>query len=298
MKYFIQYPGYLVCNLRCPYCFHIKELTTGLTSGGEQVGCGGPNFTIDEYLKWRDTHLKDREEIVIHFHGGEPTLKANIDLITSFYKSTQEEKLDVLSNGTGPIDNYNKLIDLKPFIFRIGFTYHRKVIGNKPELRKLFVDRVLKIKKAGISLYVKEMLFKEEKQEILANQRFWSSLQVPFKIQDFKGYTQGEDFTELHNYTIDDLNLIDKEYIKQGTTCSCLPGYRQIMIRGDWQAGDILGCWIDPIVVGNIKENTYNPNYKVEMSPYAQKSFVTGVPKIYKGTYDGDRYYDNLKKKS
>jgi len=294
MKYFVQYPGYLVCNLRCPYCFHIKELTTGLSSGGDQVGCGGPNFTVEEYIKWRSTHLKNAEEIVIHFHGGEPTMDINISHIEEFFSKTQIEKVDVLTNGVGPASSYERLIKLKPYIFRVGFTFHRKVIGDNKALKKTFVDRVLMLKKAGIPIYVKEMLFLDCRTEILAHKSFWQMMGVSFKIQDFKGYIKGEDFTELHKYTIKDINLLDPEYVKTGTKCECLPGYKPILIRGGWQAGDVLGCWIDPIVVGNIKDNTYNSNYTVALTETKQK--VTGVPPIYKGTYEGDRYYDNLKK--
>ncbi len=299
MKYFIQYPGYLVCNLRCPYCFHYKELSTGLSSGGDPIGQGGPNFTVEEYITWRDTHLNDAEEIVIHFHGGEPTIEKNIAHIEDFFSKSKLEHLDVLTNGLGPESSYNRLINIKDRIFRVGFTYHRTVINDNAELRKIFTNRVLMVKAAGIPVYVKEMLFLNHKSQILANKRFWEMMGVPVKIQDFKGYTRGEDFTELQRYTIKDLEIIDKEYIKTSATCSCLPGYRQIMIRGGWQAGDILGCWIDPVVVGNIKDNTYDPRYKVEieMKP-GGKQVVTGVLKKYKGTYEGDRYYDNLKKNS
>lgn len=294
MKYFIQYPGYLVCNLRCSYCFHNKELITGLSSGGDPVDIGGPNFTVEEYITWRSTHLKDAEEIVIHFHGGEPTMDVNISYIEKFFSKTKIEKVDVLTNGVGPVSSYERLLKLKPQIFRVGFTFHRKVIGDNPVLKSTFVDRVLMLKKAGIPIYVKEMLFLDYKPEIIAHKRFWQMMNVPFKIQDFKGYIKGEDFTELHKYTTNDINLIDSEYFKTGTKCECLPGYRPIMIRGGWQAGDVLGCWVDPIVVGNIKDNTYNPDYTVELTGDKQK--VTGVPQIYKGTYEGDRYYDNLKK--
>ena len=297
MKYFIQYPGFLVCNLRCPYCFHHKELTTGLSSGGDMVGLGGPNFSVEEYITWRDTHLKDAEEIVIHFHGGEPTMPVNINYITKFLSKSSVEKVDVLTNGLGPEESYHQLIALKSRIYRVGFTYHRTVIGDKPELRKKYIENVLLLKRAGLPIYVKEMLMIDHRSAIKANKRFWDMMSVPVKIQDFKGYVRGEDFTELQRYTIDDINLLDPEYLKKGDTCTCLPGYRQIMIRGGWMAGDVLGCWIDPVVIGNIKDNTYNPNYKVEIKKVpGGKQVVTGVPKIYKGTYEGDRYYDNLKK--
>ena len=296
MKYFIQYPVYLVCNLRCPYCFHLKELTTGKSSGDDPVGQGGPNFTIDEYITWRDTHLKDADEIVIHFHGGEPTMEINISYVEEFLKKSSIEKVDVLTNGLGSDLSYSRLIALKDRLFRVGFTYHRTVIGDDSGLRKRYINNVLRLRDAGIPIYVKEMLMVDHRAAIKANKRFWEMMNVSVKIQDFKGYIRGEDFTELQRYTEADIGLLDKEYLKK-TVCACLPGYRQIMIRGGWMAGDILGCWVDPVVVGNIKDNTYNPNYKVELEQIpGGKQVVTGVPKIYKGTYEGDRYYDNLKK--
>jgi hypothetical protein len=225
-------------------------------------------------------------------------MEKNISFIELFFDKTKEEKVDFLTNGIGPIDSYNRLIELKSQIFRVGFTYHREILDGNSVLKKIFVERVLRVKKAGIPLYVKELLFVEKKAEILAHQKFWKTMSVPFKIQDFKGYERGEDFTELQKYTIDDIRIIDNEYIKNSSTCSCLPGYRQIMIRGGWQAGDVLGCWVDPVVVGNIKENTYNPAYKVDIDTFSGgKMHISGVPKIYKGTYDGDRYFDGFKKK-
>jgi len=297
MKYYIQYPAYLICNLRCPYCFHYKELTTGLSSGNDPVGLGGPNFTVEEYCIWKNTHLKNAEEIIIHFHGGEPTMKKNIDFIETFLNKSSIEQVDILTNGLGSKESYKRMINFKNRIFRIGLTYHRAVIDNDQKLRQRYISNVFMLKDAGIDVYVKEMLIIKYRTEIKANKRFWESVGVPVKIQDFKGYIKGEDFTELQQYTNDDISLLDKEYIKNINECTCLPGYRQIMIRGGWMSGDILGCWIDPVVIGNIKDNTYNPNYKVEIEKIpGGKQIVTGVPKIYKGTYENDRYYDNLRK--
>jgi len=35
------------------------------------------------------------------------------------------------------------------------------------------------------------------------------------------------------------------------------------LIRGGWHDGDVLACFEDPKVVGNIQENWYNPGYHI-----------------------------------
>lgn len=301
MNYFIQYPIYLDCNLSCPYCFHkgvsdANDCDTSEERDAKRHG-GAYGFSIEDYIKWRDTHLKDIDRIVIHFHGGEPTMPRNILEIEKFLSLSKLEKVDVLTNGVGPESSYGKLIEYKDRIDRIGLTYHRTVIGNDPVLKRRFTSTVLKLHSYGLPIYVKEMLFKEFKAETLAHQRFWATMGIPFKIQDFKGYVRGEDFSELDRYTVDDINILDPEYIKTGKTCSCRKGYKQVLIRGGWHAGDILACWVDQVVVGSIQENTYNPGYTVSLDTTAGKQRVIGVPPIYRGTYDsGDRYYEHLKK--
>lgn len=296
MKYFIQYPIYLDCNLKCTYCFHNGKTDRNPEDTDEQYIAklnGGPNFSVEEYITWRATHLYDGKELVVHFHGGEPTVKRNIELITEFLDKSAIEKLDVLSNGLGPEESYDKLLEYKDRIFRFGLTFHREIIERSTDIRKKFCKTAFKLRDSGIPLYIKELLILKYKPQLLSNKAFWEAQGVEFRIQDFKGYVRGQDFSDFDRYTIDDINLIHHEFIKTGSFCSCLPGYKQIMIRGGWMAGDVLGCWIDPTVVGNIKENTFNPNYKVHLDYKNNRTEVIGVPKLYRGTYNGDRWDPN-----
>lgn len=297
MKYFIQYPIFIDCNISCNYCFH-KDSRKILPTDSEEdakakLHGGAYGFGVDDYIKWRETHLYDAEEIVVNFAGGEPSIPKNMKPIVEFVDKSKIERLDFLSNGVGPIESYQKLMEYKNRIYRFGLTFHRDTIGDNKELKKRFFKTAMYLKDQGVNLYIKELLILKYKPQILANRSFWTSLGVEFKIQDFKGYARGQDFEELKRYKLEDVELLSKEYWKTEEYCSCLPGYKQIMIRGGWMAGDILGCWIDPAVVGNIKDNTFNPNYRVHLDFKNEKTEIIGVPKIYKGTYSTDRWDPN-----
>ena len=121
MKYYIQYPILFDCNLRCHYCFHHECFVTNYMAK--------PQFTVRDYVRFRDTHLKNAEDIVVHFHGGEPFLYTNINIILSFLRQAKVERIDLLTNGIQKRENYEKILQFKDRIDRIGFTYHRKIIG-------------------------------------------------------------------------------------------------------------------------------------------------------------------------
>jgi len=281
MKYYIQYPISLDCQLSCSYCF--------LNYDRKTYGLREPKFKIDDYIKWRDTHLKDAEDIVIHFAGGEPFTNINTSKIVEFIKNTDNENIDLLSNGLSPLNNYEKLISFHNRIKRIGFTYHRKLIDDNYELKTKFIHNVLFMHNCGFKVYVKELLFEEDITSILENKAKWISVGIDFKIQDFKGYNGGSDFTELKQYSNETRLLIDDEYLKNPFECQCSKGYKNIIIRGGWSDGDILACWKDPVVIGNIIDNTYDPNYLVINTDNGMD--VKGPEKIYRGEHKKDQYY-------
>lgn len=285
MKYYVQYPIHLDCPLRCPYCFHAEHMRNRIL--------GGPQFEAWKYARWRDTHLRDAEEIVLHFHGGEPSTALNVRLIESVAPSLRDERLDMLTNGLGADEAYDALYALPVKLARIGFTYHRKVIGENEEATKRFIRQVQRACDKHLPVYVKELLFLDKREEILRARDAWEALRVPFFIQDYKGQERGEDFSEFAKYTVEDMKLLTPEYVHSGTECSCIPGHRNVIIRGGWQDGDVLACWIDPVVVGNIHENTYTPGARVVPHADTGKLKVEGVPAVYRGTYSNDRYYEN-----
>jgi len=281
MKYYIQYPISVDCNLSCPYCFFTEEKN--------RSDLNAPDFSVHEYNIWRDTHLKDADEILLHFQGGEPTTDKNISDIVEFLSNTSIEKIDLLTNGLGSIDSYEKLLPYRHRFHRIGFTFHRKVIGHDSNLCQTFHDNVLLMKSLGFPVYVKELLFSEETDRIISSKLSWEKYDIPFKIQDFKGWDAGTDFTEYMNYTDEELALIDQEYLKSGNECYCVKGYKNIIIRSGWMSGDILACWKDLTVIGNIKDNTYNPNYKIMVdTSYPDGIDVIVDKKLYRGTYPRD----------
>lgn len=281
MKYYIQYPISVDCFLNCPYCFFTEEK--------EREDLSAPNFSVEEYINWRKTNLNDAEEIRLHFQGGEPSTDRNISDIVNFLKKSDFERIDILSNGLGKEENYLKLKPFKDRFHRIGFTFHRKVIGDNLEQCARYENTVRMFKEWGFPVYVKELLFTEEKENILAYRQKWKNEGIPLIIQDFKGWEAGTDFTEFRNYTTDDFLLIDPEYLKEGNECYCLKGYKNIIIRGGWMAGDVIACWKDLTVIGNIKDNTYSRNYKIKLDYRYPDGIDVVVPhKVYRGTYPRD----------
>jgi len=289
LKYYIQYPIKIECSLRCPYCFHATVFDGGITDADKDAAAG-PKFTVQDYINWRDKCLEPDSDIIIHFHGGEPTTEYNMDRVVSFLSNTTREKVDILSNGLGTYESYGRLKSFKDRISRIGLTYHRKVISQSSSMIDRFHKSVAYLSSWGFPVYVKELLFTDCRDQIIENKKWWESHGIQFNIQDFKGYDRGEDFTEFQKYTLDDINLLSQEYIKEGDECSCFFDYKNIIIRGGWQDGDVLACWKDPTVIGNIKDGTYNPNYKIFLNADKQRVEVLTDKKVYKGTWKDDRY--------
>jgi hypothetical protein len=89
--------------------------------------------------------------------------------------------------------------------------------------------------------------------------------------------------------------MIDNEYKHPIDSCACLKGYRNLHIRGyDMkdvypQGGDVIACWHDPSVIGNIKEDWYLPNFRI-IKRHNRVIEVIGVPKTYRGTNKKDVY--------
>ena len=227
----------------------------------------------------------------MHFHGGEPFLDTNINTICTVIRSTSQERFDLLTNGLQKRENYARIIPYKDRIHRVGFTFHRKMMGHIPDLVKMYEENLLFLHDNGVPVYAKELLLHEDKEIIKQNKRKWKALGIPFKIQDFKGYDRGKDFQEIKDYDEEDWYLVDFEYKKCNSTCTCLRGYKTVLIGGHTLGGNVFACFEDMKIVGNIPRNEFNPNYQVQRSKDGIE--VVGVPAIYyhdkvfreKGTY-------------
>jgi len=290
MKYRIDFPITKECDLHCYYCFHSdyhKKI------GPYQNKSYDLGFTLEEWERWRNKFLFKAEEILLNLHGGETFHSKNILLVFNLINHCKNsiQTYEFLSNGLSPLENYQQIcIPFKDKIKRIGFTYHREMIDHNEHLKKLFENTVLDVKQMGINVYVKELLMVKHRDEIIKNKNHWNGLGIDFKVQDFKGVDKGFSFEEYSKYTLLDYILIDDEYKHpKNQYCTCLSGYKSFGIRGfDEFSGDVIACWQNPVVVGNIKEMWFNPNFRVDREENSSKRKIIGVPLKYRGTNDKD----------
>lgn len=288
MRYYLQYPIFFDCSLQCDYCFHKHEYAA--------KNYGGPGFTMAQYVEWRDTHLAGAEEIVMHLHGGEPSTVLNSAYIDALLRTVSSERIDLLTNGLGDEESYSRLLRHASRYKRIGLTFHRRMIWGNRQLMRRFEATAERIQREVESVYIKELLFTDCRDEIEMAREMWQARGFDFKVQDFKGNVRGEDFSEFASYTRHDMeHVIDPEYVHEGEECGCLPGYKNVIIRGGWMSGDVLACWIDPTVVGSIQDNTYNPDYRICLDREAGRLDVRGVEKRYRGTYSRDRFVESAR---
>jgi MoaA/NifB/PqqE/SkfB family radical SAM enzyme len=271
VKFFIAYPISFDCPLRCSYCFHHERFYSNYTKH--------QSFSIDQYKIFRDTHLLPAEDLLMHFHGGEPFIDSNINTICTVIRSTSQERFDLLTNGLMSRENYARILPYKDRIHRVGLTFHRKMIAHIPILVKRFEENVLFLYNAGIPVYVKELLLHSDRETVKEYKRKWKALGVPFKVQDFKGYDRGKDFLEIKEYDIEDWCLIDFEYKKCNELCTCLRGYKTLLIGGHTLGGNVFACFEDMKIVGNIVKNEFNHRYQVKHTP--RGIVVEGVPAVY-----------------
>jgi len=293
MKYYIGYPISLHCNLRCTYCYNkefFKKVDTG--EGGDKWRDKRP-FSFKEYKKWRDKHLSDGTDFIMHLFGGEPFCNQNSDDVFEILNSVDKERIDILTNGVGDLSTMERLWNFKPSMFhRIGFTFHRRIMMEKPQLQEKFIENVLLVKSMKIPVYVKELMIKEYRDLIVSNKRWWIEQGIDFKVQDFKGEDRGISQEEYEKYTPLDHLLISPDY-KHGNPCSCINGYKNLFIRGfDMkdvfpQGGDVIQCWEDPTVVGNIFEDWYCSSGVVTRRKDG-KMEVKFATKLYRGTEEKD----------
>jgi hypothetical protein len=153
------------------------------------------------------------------------------------------------------------------------------MMGHIPDLVKRYEENLLFLHNNGVPVYAKELLFHEDKETIKENKRKWKALGVPFKIQDFKGYDRGKDFREIKSYDAEDWYLVDFEYKKCNDTCTCVRGYKTLLIGGHTLGGNVFACFEDMKIVGNIPQNEFNPSYQVKRTKDGIQ--VRGVPAIY-----------------
>jgi len=291
MKYRVDFPIRRDCDLQCFYCFHIDYFEKKHPYDKEDFDRG---FTLDEWVKWRDKFLVNPEEILLNLHGGETFHRKNIPVLQDLM--TYEpgiQTYDLLSNGLVVGNNYRNVLDgLESKIKRIGFTFHREIIKDNPDLIKLFESNVLMVKSMGIPVYVKELLRVKDRHLIVENKKRWfEEFGIELKVQDYKGDTKGATFTEYSKYSGLDHDLIDEEYHHiKSEFCTCIKGYKTLGIRGyEPFGGDVVACWQDPVIVGNIRDYWFNNNYNVDRLPGTSVRNVIGVPKKYAGTFVGGK---------
>jgi hypothetical protein len=290
MKYIIQLPINIKCDINCGkgcyYCFY-SELRNSPDRLHERA------FTLAQFMAWRNKHLADATEILYELHGGEP--HCNAAEVLEIIDTVDGGKFQLQTNGLGTREFYAELVKRKDKIDRIGFTFHRAVIGNDAAATTLFAGNVSYARGAGLRVYVKELLIPEYKGAILKDKKAWEKNGVEFRIQDFRG-VKGLSPVPL---SIEDYNLLHPEYQHNGYICECRAGYKNIIIRGyDIFAGDVLACWHDPCVIGNINDDWYNPNYIVARSPDAPHGVdVQCTAKFYRGTYPRDLWSPENEKK-
>jgi len=284
MKYFLCYPVAYDCNLRCHYCFHKERFESNYTDKRKRI-------TFKQYEAWRNKFLSDATEIVVNFHGGEPFLDGNSNIMASFMRQTEMEKPDLLTNGLQKPENYDKMDPFLDRMYRIGFTYHRRIIDGVPAYKKKFEENVLRLQDKGYPVYVKELMFVDLHEETIKNKRYWKEKGVDFKIQDFKGTIRGKSQEEIPKYGPLEYLHISEEYRKPGDTCACLWGYKNVIIRGGWNEGDVIACFEDPKVVGSIQEMWYDPGYKIVKNRSEGRIDVQGLKEeVYRGTYERDMF--------
>ena len=284
MKIYLCYPVTFDCNLRCHYCFHKERFESNYTDKRKRI-------SVPMYIKWRNKFLSGATEILVNFHGGEPFLDGNSNTIASFMRQTEMERPELLTNGLQKPENYDKLDPFIDRVCRIGFTYHRRVIDGVPSYKQKFEDNVLRLRDKGYPVYVKELMFVDLHENIMENKRYWKDKGVEFKIQDFKGVLRGRSQEELPRYGPLEYLHIDSEYRKSGDYCACMYGYKNVLIRGGWNEGDVLACFEDPKVVGNIQEMWYDSGYKISRRNSKGCIDVQGLKKeIYRGTYEKDLF--------
>ncbi|GBU21087.1 hypothetical protein R80B4_00976 [Fibrobacteres bacterium R8-0-B4] len=299
MRYYIEYPIPIACGLRCEYCFHSPLWEYNERYPHDRRG-GKCAFTLAQFKAWMGKHLADAEEILVELQGGEmshPDCQAAVlDVIDNMGGGA---RFQLQTNGLGDADFYLELIARRDKIDRIGFTFHRKELvkrveqelddsGDKSWAQAVcrFYQNVALMILGGVKVYVKELLFLDLKDAILASKKFWEECGVEFRIQDFKG-AGGIDNTE--SYTANDWALVHPEYRHDDKCCHCREGYKQIIVRGyDQHGGDVLACWQDHKVIGNIVEDWYEP--------YDCVAIDTAMPRcrrvVGKGVYRGDYMYD------
>jgi hypothetical protein len=258
MKYYVSFPIFFDCDLRCYYCFSADSMMTNMPPVRK--------VTVSHYNAFKEKFLADAEEIVVELNGGETFLPTNVAAVTAFIKGTAAERIELQTNGIQPGDAYKELLPFKDRIFRVGFTYHRKMIDRVPSYRTLYEANVLMMKGLGFPVYVKEILFHDERGAILENKKRWESLGVEFKVQDFKGSFLGLSGEGSAEYDREDWGLISNEYIRDTSDCRCKAGYKQLIVMRD---GSVISCYRMPEVVGNMVEGTYRPNYLVSLSKKA-----------------------------
>jgi len=294
MKYYVEYPAPIKCNLKCDYCFSAEAWELEREGKYNTKYSDTCPFTPKQFLVWRDKHLTDATGFLYELHGGEISYPSSQSVVLEIIDTLDKGKWQLQSNGTGNADFYRELIVRKDKIERIGLTYHRKHLTDENLINR-FMETATLLKDSGINVYIKELLLLEYKQQILESKQFWKDKGYEYRLQDFKGY-RGRDSGEMLKYTAEDWSLIYPEYKHEGTTCHCREGYKQILIRGyDCFSGGVLGCWQSLSEIGNILTDTYTGYEQVNILPNGGRNIVVGK-KVYRGSYPYDFWRPNIEK--
>lgn len=252
MKYYVSFPIFYDCDLRCYYCFSADSMSTNMPPRRL--------VTATDYCRFRDKYLGDAEEIIVELSGGESFLPINVAAVSNFIRRTDRERIELQTNGIQEEGSYRGLLPFKDRVFRIGFTYHRKMIHNVRTYRETYERNVIMMRDLGFKVYVKELLFVDERHAIEENKARWEGLGIDFRVQDFKGAYLGISGEETRKYTREDSCLVSPEYIRDLYDCRCKYGYTQLIVM---RSGKIISCYALQEPVGDMIQCTYRPGYKV-----------------------------------
>lgn len=274
--YYIEYPIKFYCNLNCEYCFHAGKKSTG--------NYGSMDFTIDQYKTWRDTHLSDATDILVLFHGGEPSHPLNIDTVMEFILNTNDEKFSILTNGLGDKEVYRMILGAAGSRIRyITATYHRRTLMALPDREdkdRAFEENLSFFREYCGFVSIRELFIKDLKEQMLQHKQARLSQGYHFECAPYYGvFDKYYKATNPEQYDPEDMGLM-WGFIHTEKVCNCMPGYHTILIAGTLNSGDVLRCWRDPKVIGSIQENTFD---REAICLRGVQEVLSSVPKLYRG---------------
>ena len=234
------------CNYNCSYCISRERLLP--------PGRGWSREGLEKIVAFFNQRPETWRIILV---GGEVTI--NPHFIWLCEQLTQRHGIDLVTNNSISFEKQEAFLAAVNNERIVRITCSLQSVDEEPERFEKFVQKIKKYQEHGIPVRVSYVATPERIGKLQEYHSFFEKNNITFLVQPLIGTHAGKEYPM--QYDKEEYRILDETIVSArlraaidgvasvfGKTCA--KGHTQIVVNGD--TGDIFGCNLDQLPVGNI----------------------------------------------